>query len=214
MIFNLLYKELRLAAHPNLYIFTLLGALVIVPAYPYGMVFLFGCLAPYLTFMYGRETNDIYYTSLLPVQKKDTVKAKCLLMVLAQMTQLLISLPFAVLRVRVLPDGNPAGIEANAAYYGFGLMIYAVFNVILLTQFFKTAYKVDKAFLLAIIPAAVAVVIMEVLVHLPGFEWLDSVVPDIMLRQLPILVVGVVVYAVGMLIACRVSAKRFEQVDL
>ncbi len=214
MIFNLLYKELRLAAHPNLYIFTLLGALVIVPAYPYGMVFLFGCLAPYLTFMYGRETNDIYYTALLPVQKKDTVKAKCLLMVLAQMTQLLISLPFAVLRVRVLPDGNPAGIEANAAYYGFGLIIYAVFNVILLTQFFKTAYKVDKAFLLAIIPAAVAVVIMEVLVHLPGFEWLDSVVPDIMLRQLPILAAGLAVYVIGMLIACRVSAKRFEQVDL
>ena len=214
MIFNLLYKELRLAAHPNLYIFTLLGALVIVPAYPYGMVFLFGCLAPYLTFMYGRETNDIYYTALLPVKKRDTVKAKCLLMVLAQMAQLLISLPFAVLRVHALPNGNPAGIEANVAYYGFGLMIYAVFNVILLTQFFKTAYKVDMAFLLAIIPAAVAVIIMEVLVHFPGFEWLDSVAPEIMLRQLPILAVGVVVYSIGMLIAYRVSAKRFEQVDL
>lgn len=214
MISNLLYKELRLAAHPNLYIFTLLGVLVIVPAYPYGMVFLFGCLAPYLTFMYGRETNDIYYTALLPVQKRDTVKAKCLLMVLAQMTQLLISLPFAVLRVHVLPNGNPVGIEANMAYYGFGLMIYAVFNVILLTQFFKTAYKVDMAFLLAIIPASIAVIIMEVIVHFPGVEWLDSVAPDMMLRQLPILAVGIIVYSIGMLTAYRVSAKRFEQVDL
>ncbi|WP_444659476.1 ABC-2 transporter permease [Caproiciproducens sp. R2] len=214
MISNLLYKELRLAAHPNLYIFTLLGALVIVPAYPYGMVFLFGCLAPYLTFLYGRETNDIYYTALLPVKKRDTVKSKCLLMVLAQMTQLLISLPFAVLRVHVLPNGNPAGIEANVAYYGFGLMIYAVFNVVLLTQFFKTAYKVDMAFLLAIIPAAIAVIIMEVLVHFPGFEWLDSVIPNMMLRQLPILVVGAAVYVIGMLIAYLISAKRFEQVDL
>ncbi|MBU5333464.1 ABC-2 transporter permease [Anaerocolumna aminovalerica] len=214
MIFNLLYKELRLAAHPNLYIFTLLGVLVIVPAYPYGMVFLFGCLAPYLTFMYGRETNDIYYTALLPVQKRDTVKAKCLLMVLAQMTQLLISLPFAVLRVHVLPNGNPAGIEANLAYYGFGLMIYAIFNVILLTQFFKTAYKVDKAFLLAIIPASIAVIIMEVLVHFPGFKWLDSVAPDMMLRQLPILAVGIIVYSIGMITAYQVSVKRFEQVNL
>lgn len=122
----------------------------------------------------GRETNDIYYTALLPVKKRDTVKAKCLLMILAQMTQLLISLPFAVLRVHILPNGNPAGIEANVAYYGFGLMIYAIFNVILLTQFFKTAYKVDMAFLLAIIPAAIAVIIMEVIVHFPRFEWLDS----------------------------------------
>ena len=214
MIFNLLYKELRLAAHPNLYIFTLLGALVIVPAYPYGMVFLFGCLAPYLTFMYGRETNDIYYTALLPVKKRDTVKAKCLLMILAQMTQLLISLPFAVLRVHILPNGNPAGIEANVAYYGFGLMIYAIFNVILLTQFFKTAYKVDMAFLLAIIPAAIAVIIMEVIVHFPRFEWLDSVLPAIMFRQLPILAVGIILYIIGMMFAYQVSAKRFEQVDL
>ncbi|WP_312815116.1 ABC-2 transporter permease [Sedimentibacter sp.] len=214
MIFNLLYKELRLAAHPNLYTFTLLGVLVIVPAYPYGMVFLFGCLAPYLTFMYGRETNDIYYTTLLPAKKGDTVKAKCMLMVLAQMTQLLISLPFAVLRVHVLPNGNPAGIEANVAYYGFGLIIYSIFNVILLTQFFKTAYKVDMAFLLAIIPSAIAVIIMEVIVHFPEFKWLDSVAPIIMLRQLPILVVGIIVYIIGMLIAYRVSAKRFDQVDL
>lgn len=213
-MFNLLYKELRLAAHPNLYVFTLLGALVIVPAYPYGMVFLFGCLGPYITFMYGRETNDIYYTALLPVKKRDTVKAKCQLVVLAQMAQLLISLPFAFLRLSILPDGNPAGIEANVAYYGFGLIIYAVFNYIFLTQFFKTAYKVGKAFLLAIIPATIIVVIMEVLVHIPGFTWLDSVAADMQLRQLPLLLVGVVIYVAGIFAAYRVASRRFELVDL
>ncbi|ROR25905.1 ABC-2 family transporter [Mobilisporobacter senegalensis] len=214
MISNLLYKELRLAAHPNLFVFTLLGALVIVPAYPYGMVFLFGCLAPYITFMYGRETNDIYYTALLPVKKRDTVKAKCLLMVLAQLAQLAISLPFAILRVSVLPNGNPAGIEANVAYYGFGLMIYAVFNVIFLTQFFGTAHKVGKAFLLAVIPATLGVVAMEVLVHFPVFYWLDGVSAEEMVRQLPILIIGIAIYVIGILLAYRVSAKRFEQVDL
>lgn len=213
-MFNLLYKELRLATHPNLYIFTLLGALVIVPAYPYGMVFIFGCLGPYISFMYGRETNDIYYTSLLPVKKKDTVKAKVLLIVLAQMTQLLISLPFAVLRLYVLPDGNPAGIEANLAYYGFGFIIYAIFDLIFLTQFFKTAYKVGKAFILAIIPATLGVIIMEVLVHIPKFQWLDSVEPNIILQQIPILILGIIFYIFSILLAFRISAKRFQQVDL
>ena len=46
----------------------------------------------------------------------------------------------------------------------------------------------------AIVPAVIGVVIMEVIVHLPGFEWLDSIELDQMLRQLPILVVGVVLY--------------------
>lgn len=211
---NLLYKELGLAAHPNLYIFTALGALVLVPAYPYGIVFLFGCLGPYITFMYGRETNDIYYTALLPVKKSDTVKSKCLLVALAQMAQLLISLPFALLRVHILPGGNPAGIEANVAFYGFGLIVYAIFNLLFLTSFFKTAHRVGRAFLLAIIPASLAVVAMEASVHFPALAWLDSVAASDMARQLPILIAGIIVYVAGMLIACRISSARFERVDL
>ena len=189
-MFNMLYKEIRLSAHPNLFIFTLLGMLVIVPAYPYGMVFIFGCLGPYITMMYGRETNDIYYTALLPVKKTDIVKAKCLLFVLAQMTQILISLPFAILRVYILPEGNPAGIEANLAYYGFGFIIYAVFNMIFLTTFFKTAYKAGKAFLLAIIPATFCMILMEVLVHFPKFKWLDSTKAYDLLKQSPYLLLA------------------------
>lgn len=213
-MFNMLYKEIRLSAHPNLFIFTLLGMLVIVPAYPYGMVFIFGCLGPYITMIYGRETNDIYYTALLPVKKTDIVKAKCLLFVLAQMTQILISLPFAILRVYILPDGNPAGIEANLAYYGFGFIIYAVFNMIFLTTFFKTAYKAGKAFLLAIIPATFCMILMEVLVHFPKFKWLDSTKAYDLLKQSPILVIGIVFYTIVMLLTYRVSANRFKKVDL
>ncbi|NLA57672.1 MAG: ABC-2 transporter permease, partial [Firmicutes bacterium] len=194
--------------------FTLLGVLVIVPAYPYGMVFIFGCLAPFITFMYGRETNDIYYTALLPVKKRDTVKAKCLLLVLAQMTQLLISLPFAVLRVGLLPNGNPVGIEANVAYYGFGLMVYTIFNVIFLTQFFKDAHRVGTAFLLASIQAALGVLAMEIMVHFPRCAWLDSVEPAMLLRQLPLLLIGAAVYIFGNTAAYRIAAKRFEKVDL
>ena len=214
MIYNLLNKELRLAAHPNLFIFTFLGVLVIVPAYPYCMVFMFGCMAPFITFMYGRETNDIYYTALLPVKKSDVVKAKCLLLAVMQTAQLLISLPFAVLRVYILPDGNPAGIEANAAYYGFGLMIYAVFNLIFLTVFFKTAYKAGKAFLFAVIPAALMAVSAEVIVHFPQFSWLDSTEPAALLRQLPLLGAGLIIYAAAMTAAYRISSKRFSKVDL
>lgn len=211
---KLLYKELRLAAHPNLYVFTLLGALVLVPAYPYGMVFMFGCLGPFITMNYCRETNDLYYSALLPIGKRDIVKGKCLLFAAAQLAQVLISLPFAFLRVRVLPAGNPAGIEANAAFYGFGLIIYAIFNFIFLTEFFRTGFKVGKAFLLAIVPASVVVLTMEVLAHIPAFAWLDSVQPADLLRQLPILLAGLAIYPTAMLAAFTVAAKRFEKVNL
>lgn len=104
---NLLYKELRLAAHPNLYVFACLGALVLVPAYPYGAVFMFGCLGPYISVSYARENHDVFYTALLPVPKRDAVKAKLLMFAAAQITQLVFSVPFAFLRTLYLPQGNP-----------------------------------------------------------------------------------------------------------
>ena len=48
---RLLYKEIRLAAHPNSIVFAFLGCLVLVSAYPYSVIFMFGCLAPYITFL-------------------------------------------------------------------------------------------------------------------------------------------------------------------
>lgn len=73
---KLLYKELRLTAHPSSIAFAFLGCLVIVPAYPYSAIFLFGCLAPYITFVNARETNDAWYTAVLPVTKRESVKGK------------------------------------------------------------------------------------------------------------------------------------------
>ena len=40
---KLLYKELMLAAHPTSIVFAFLGCLVAVPAYPYTVIFMFGC---------------------------------------------------------------------------------------------------------------------------------------------------------------------------
>ena len=79
------------------------------------------------------------------------------------------------------------------AYYGFGLMIcylqcdfaYAVF---------KTAYKVDKAFFLAIIPAAIGGYHGSVC-SFSDSSGFDSVEPNI-LRQWPTLAAGVVVYII------------------
>ena len=60
---TLLYKEMRLVAHPTSIVFAFLGCLVLVPSYPYSVIFMFGCLAPYITFLNSRETNDAWYTA-------------------------------------------------------------------------------------------------------------------------------------------------------
>ena len=119
---KLLYKELMLAAHPTSLVFACLGCLVVVPAYPYTVIFMFGCLAPYITFLYARETNDAWYSAILPITKRESVKGKCQLIVFIQLFQLLLSIPCVVLRTILHIENNPVGIDATIAWYGWDLL--------------------------------------------------------------------------------------------
>lgn len=211
---KLLYKELALAAHPSLFVFMSLGCLVIVPSYPYTVIFLFGCLAPFLTFMFARENNDAWYTAMLPVTKKEIVKGKFQLILFAQIGQLLIALIFTLLRGLLKLDNNPLGMDPTAAWYGCGLVTLSVFNLIFFPTYYQSGYKAGISFLCAIVPAALLAVAAEISVHLPSLAWLDSFSPGQLFRQLPLLLAGILCYCLGMMLAYRISAKRFEQVNL
>ncbi len=211
---KLLYKEIRLCAHPTSLVFAFLGCLVLVPAYPYSVILLFGSLAPYITFVNARETNDLWYTAILPVSKAESVGGKCLLVVSLQLFQLLFSVPFAMLRHGLHIANNPVGLDATPAWYGLGLLVYGVFDILFLASFYKSGYKAGKAFLLASIPLGSMMVLVEATAHIPMLSWMDSVQPEDLLRQLPILLAGIIGYAALLFLAYRISVKRYEKVDL
>ena len=211
---TLLYKEMRLVAHPTSIVFAFLGCLVLVPSYPYSVVFMFGCLAPYITFLNARETNDLWYTAVLPMTKRESVLGKCLLVVSFQLFQLLFSVPFAILRDAMNMANNPVGLDATVAWYGFGLFLYAVFDLLFLTAFYKSGYKAGKAFILAAIPMVILMAAIEAAAHIPALVWMDSRQPEHLRMQLPILLVGMVSYGALVPLAYRISARRFEKVDL
>ena len=211
---TLLYKEMRLVAHPTSIVFAFLGCLVLVPSYPYSVIFMFGCLAPYITFLNARETNDGWYTAVLPVTKRESVLGKCLLAVFFQLFQLLFSIPFVLLRNVLNIANNPVGLDATVAWYGFGLFLYAVFDLLFLTVFYKSGYKAGKAFILAALPMVILMVAIEAAAHIPALVWMDSCQPEYLRMQLPILLVGMVSYGALVPFAYRISVKRFEKVDL
>ena len=211
---KLLYKELALAAHPTSIVFACLGCLVVVPAYPYTVIFMFGCLAPYRTFRYARETNDLWYTALLPVTKKESVRGKCLLIVSIQLFQLLIAVPSVFLRKILEVGNNPVGIDATIAWFGFGLMIYGIFDLIFFPAYYRNGYKAGRAFIIAAIPMLLMMVIVESAVRIPQLAWLDSyALPDLM-RQIPVLLIAILCYGGFVSLAYKISVKRFKHVDL
>ena len=100
---TLLYKQLRLVCHPMTPVFCLFGFMVIIPNYPYTVIFFYVMLGLFFTFLNMREQKDLYYTALLPVPKRDAVKAGCLFTALIELLSLAVLVPCALLAVRLQP---------------------------------------------------------------------------------------------------------------
>ncbi len=214
---KLLYKEFLLVCHPTVYLFMMLGAMLLIPSYIYYVVFFYTCLGIFFTFLSGRENRDIFFSVLLPVRKRDVVTARCIMIVIIEVLQVILSIPFAILGAKLNPNpsGNLAGIEANVAFYGLVFVMYAIFNAGFLLTFYKTAYKVGSAMLAGMIPLTIFIVASETLIYIPGVgEYLDTTNSAIMVRQLPLLFCGILIYLVSMIVTCKRAAIRFEKVDL
>lgn len=211
----LLYKHFRLVCHPMTLIFTFFGLLLLIPSYPYTLIFFYGMLGLFFSFLNGREQKDIYYSALLPIRKRDTVRASALFVLMVQMISLLVAVPFAVLSVRINPlGGNAVGLEPNTTLFAAALLLYAIFNGIFLPSFYKTAYKVGVSFLKAIIPVCVAMIICEASVHFPGMAWLEDCTAAGQLRLLPLLIAATLIYGAGLYFAYQKAAQNYEKVDL
>ena len=214
----LLYKELKLALHPTTYLFMAIGAMLMIPSYPYYVAFVYTCLSIFFIFLSARENKDIFYTASLPVRKSDVVKSRVLTVAIIELLQLAIGIPFAIIGARINPNatGNQAGIEANLAFFGLVLIMFALFNFIFLPLFYKTAVKLSVPLIVGSIAVTIYVVAAEVAVQMIPFlkTHFDTNNPAMAVYQLPVLITGMVVFALSLWLTYRQSAANFEKVDL
>lgn len=211
----LLYKEFRLVCHPMTPIFCLFGVMVLIPNYPYTVIFFYVMLGLFFTFLNIREQKDIYYSALLPVPKRDTVKAGCAFVVIIQVLSLVVLIPCSLLAAHLQPGkDNLVGLDPNAALLTAGFLLYAVFNAVFLPSFYSNGYKVGVAFVKAIIPTTLLMLVCEALPHFPGLTWLDDLDAATQVRLLPYFLAAALAYAGGMVLTFRSAAARYEKVDL
>lgn len=211
----LLYKQLKLTCHPMTLVFLLSGVFLLIPSYPYTVAFFYVTLGIFFMFMNAREQRDGDYCALLPVRKRDGVKASCVFSVLIQLLSLVAAVPFAVLSARINPKGtNLAGLDANVALFAMALLVFAAFNLVFWPSFYRTGYKVGISFVKASIVTALLAICDIALPHFPGLGWLDGMDTASCLRQLPLLIAAAVLYAVVTVLAYRRAARNYEKVDL
>lgn len=213
---NLVYKEFKLAVHPTSYIFLALSVMLFIPNYPYYVVFFYQTLGIFFTFLNGNATNDVFFTTLLPIRKRDAVKARLITVVIFELLQLVVSIPFAILRNLLIPAENAAGMEANLALFGLVFGMFGIFNLVFLPAFYKTAYKTGTPFLLACAAMTVFVVAAEAVIQLvPDLRTtLDTTSLAYLPQQSGVLVAGMALFALLTAVAYAQSVKRFEELDL
>lgn len=213
---NLVYKEFKLSVHTTSYLFLFLAAMLLIPSYPYYVAFFYQTLGIFFTFLNGNTTNDITFTTLLPIRKRDAVKARVITVVAFELLQIIVSIPFAIVRLRLIPLENQAGMEANMALFGLVFVMFGIFNIIFLPGFYKTAYKTGAPFLWACLAMTLFTVAAEAAIHLiPGWgATLDNVGTAGLPAQAGVLLTGVLAFVGLTYLAYTRSVQRFEALDL
>ena len=211
---RLFYKEMKLSANPLSYWFIAFSATTMIPQYPILVGSYFICLGIFHTYQQIRECDDITYTVMLPVKKQDIVTAKYLFVLFIEFMALTL---LTVIRMKVLGNVPPYAtnqlMNANAAYLGYVMLIFAAFNSIFLVGFFKTAYKIGKPFILFCTAGFIIITLGEVLHHIPGLESLNDP-SDLNIPQIVILAVGVTLFMLCTWASYQKAVKDFEKIDL
>lgn len=214
---KLLAKELFFTSMKLTYWFILFGIMTLLPGYPILMGAFFVCLGIFQTFMQAREQNDVLFTALLPVSKADVVSARYLYVCAIEGAAFVLCAVLTVVRMTVLADAEPyvnnALMNANLFYLGFVLLGFALFNVVFVRGFWRSAYALGAPFVRFIVAFFLLTGVAEALHHFPGMALMNT--PTGWLGAgAAMLAAGAVVFAVVTVLSCKASQRSFERIDL
>lgn len=217
-MYNILMKEFKLSASVLSFLFIFFGLMFFLPGYPVLCGVFFVTLGLFQSFQNARETNDILFSVLLPISKKDVVKSKFLFVCFIELCALIIMEAAVILRMTVFENASVyrtnALMNANPFALGLAFCIFGLFNLIFVGGFFKTAYKFGKPFVLYIICSFVTIGIGESLHHFPGLGFLNAFGKEYLSVQMVLFLLGIAVYSLLTFVSYKKSCKRFEIIDL
>ena len=213
---NLLRKEFSLVIKPYYFLYTLFGALLLIPQWVY-------FVAPmYLVFIAlpniiqtAKVQKDMEFTMLLPIRKSDAVRARVLAFATLEVAQIAVIAVFAALNIALYHMPNFL-IDPNVAYIGGVFAMFGVFNVVFFPMHYRTGFKLAVPLIVSITAIMLFAGIIEVLVAtVPAVTHvLDGISSQALVAQIPVLLCGIVVFALLTWISIKISIKRFSKVNL
>ena len=215
---NILRKEMKLSASILSYLFLLFGLMFLVPGYPILCGVFFVTLGIFQSFQSAREANDLVFSALLPIAKRDVVRGKYAFVCLIEICALALMALAVLLRMTLLSQVPAyranALMNANPFALGVAFGIFGLFNLIFVGGFFRTAYRFARPFVTYIVVCFLVIFAAEALHHVPGLEALNAFGADSLGLQLLLLAAGILTYLLLTLFSCRAACRRFEAIDL
>jgi hypothetical protein len=223
----LIYKELKLSMHPICYLFVFLFPLMIlIPSYPLGVGFIYVLTCYPILFLganKGQQSNDLLYSTLLPVRKKDIVLARIFTVILMQVTFIVVMsalYPLAniVHNLAIQSSSKPEefkdigfGLNSYVIVLAFAIIGYAIADIIFFPIYYKNGRSIVLSTLLTILGFVVYIMAFTVgLPLIPGLEVLNNLHIGI---QFAILAAAILISFGLHVIVYKVSSKRLEKVD-
>ena len=213
---KLLMKEWKLCMHPTGYLMPLMAVLILVPGYPYGVCCFYVGLSIFFICLMAREDHDAGYTLMLPVSRRDAVRARILFCTVLEAADLLLMGVFILIKNVIGSLPNPAGLDAGVSLIGEGMIIFAIFNLVFFPVYYSDISKPGKAFFFAA-TAVFLWIILEIVgkYAVPFYrDVLDQPDPRCMTDKLLFVFGALVLFLAGTAWSIRFSTKKFEALDL
>ena len=222
----LLYKEFKLAMHPICYLFiALFPLMILIPGYPLaiGFIYVLSCYPIlFLGANKGQQSNDLLFSTLLPVRKKDIVLARIITVIFMQVAFMAIMsllYPIAYNFTGNIVDEETGKVLQNAGFslnsyvlvLAIALVGYAFADLIFFPIYYKHGKSIVASTLLTILGFVIYIGVTTIaLPYIIGVEVCNSIPLWI---QFVALAGAIVLSALIHFLVYKVSAKLLERVD-
>jgi len=219
----LLYKEFKLAMHPICYVFiAMFPLLILIPSYPLAIGFIYVLTCYPILFLganKGQQSNDLLYSTLLPVRKKDIVLARIMTVAIMQFAFMAIMCalyPLCRLIEQSIQEAATPGLGVNAfvSILAIAIVGYAIADLIFFPIYYKRGKAIVSSTLFMILGFVVYLGIFTIaLPFIPGCQGYTDVLSGNIGIQFAILAGALVFYVLIHIAVYKISSKRLEKVD-
>lgn len=227
----LLYKEFKLAVHPLCYIFVLIFPLmVLIPSYPLSISFIYIlCTYPilFLGANKGQQSNDLLFTTLLPVRKKDIVLARLIVVSIFQIVGIVLVLAFSyfgkinqelLIKEAIKNGENPPiipgfGFDNLIAIVSFAMIGYGISDLLYFSIYYKKGKSIVLSSLLTILIFTIFICVFTIIIPMLSKEYNDFFKSNLLVKILTI-IISLLLTAGFKIINYKISSKFLEKVDL